>query len=728
MSSGQAPAESTAPGDDGGWPRTYPLAKKGASATVYQPQIASWPDQKHIVFWCAVAYAAPGATQAALGTVKAEADTQVSLDRRLVNFSPVQITVFNFPTLTRDQAREFVTAFQKALPTVQLSISLDRVLAGINKSEILASSRDAEGIKADPPKIYISTRPALLVLFDGQPIWSPIQGVDLKYAVNTNWDIFQQVSTGALFLRNDKTWLKAASVSGPWTPAGKLPDDFGKLPDDANWKEVKANVPGKSLSDRDAPTVFVDFAPAEMILLKGDPKYEAVKGAGSLQWVSNTESDLFREGRGGLFYYLVAGRWFSAASLDGPWTFATPNLPDDFKKIPLDHPRSRVLACIPGTEQAVDAVLLAQVPQTARVSLTKIEAPEVTYQGGPPQFEPIPTTTLMRAVNTDKDVIQAGSDYYLCYQGIWFLSKSPTGPWRVAVTVPPEIYKIPPSSPSYPVTFVKVEPSVTGDESVTYEYTAGYMGAMVAFGCCVWGSGWYYPPYYYPPIYYPYPPTYGFSAWYNPYTGAYGRGVVAYGPYGGMGAAASYNPTTGTYARGAMAYGPYNARGYARAYNPRTGTYGSTHQGANIYGNWGTSYVQRGDSWAQSAHVTNYATGQTTTGVRTSAGGGAVRTTGPGGTAGIARTAGGDIYAGHDGNVYRNQNGSWQKYSNGAWSTVEKPAGAAAPTVNQLNHDQSARQNGAQRANAASTYQSSGGRGAAGSFGGGRMGGGGRRR
>ena len=64
----------------------------------------------------------------------------------------------------------------------------------------------------------------------------------------------------------------------------------------------------------------------------------------------------------------------------GPWTFATPTLPADFKKIPLEHDRSRVLASVPGTPQAAEAILLAQIPQTARVSKT-LQAPEVDVSG-----------------------------------------------------------------------------------------------------------------------------------------------------------------------------------------------------------------------------------------------------------------------------------------------------------------------------------------------------------
>ena len=177
------------------------------------------------------------------------------------------------------------------------------------------------------------------------------------------------------------------------------------------------------------------------MLLSGAPVYQAVTGT-SLLWVSNTESDVFRMGKTGPFYYLVAGRWFSAPAPNGPWTFATPTLPEDFKKIPLQHQRSRVLAAVPGTPQANEAVLLAQIPQSARVNRKEVKAPGVAYQGTP-DFQPIEKTSLQRAVNTDKDIIKVGDVDYMCFQAVWFMSKSATGPWEVATTVPKEIYNIP---------------------------------------------------------------------------------------------------------------------------------------------------------------------------------------------------------------------------------------------------------------------------------------------
>src|SRR4029078_73723 len=225
--------------------------------------------------------------------------------------------------------------------------------------------------------------------------------------------------------------------------------------------------------------------------------------------------------------------------------------------------RSRVLASVPGTDQAAEAVLLASIPQTARVNKKELKAPELAYQGDP-QFQPIEQTSVQRAVNTDKDGFKVGDSYYMCYQGVWFVGKTANGPWEVANSVPQQIYEIPVSSPANHVTYVTVEDDDSNDEWVTYAAAAGYTGMMVAWGCTVWGSGWYYPPYYgyggFYPVFSPYLPTYGYSAWYNPWTGAYGRSARVYGPYGGAGVGARYNPRTGTYARGAAAYGPDRAR------------------------------------------------------------------------------------------------------------------------------------------------------------------------
>ncbi len=59
-------------------------------------------------------------------------------------------------------------------------------------------------------------------------------------------------------------------------------------------------------------------------------------------------------------------------------------------------------------------------------------------------------------MNTGNDIIQYGDKYYLCYEGMWYVADKPTGPWAATSEVPAAVYKIPPSSPAYPVTQVIV--------------------------------------------------------------------------------------------------------------------------------------------------------------------------------------------------------------------------------------------------------------------------------
>jgi len=470
--------------------------------------------------YAAASYRVTDQQAPALGTLRIEADTRVSREERIVNFPEFTITASNFPTLSVEQQAAVVGEINASVPRDERVIGLDRILAAVDTSQV--TPRNVDGVKADPPVVFYSTTPAVLVNLDGDPIWSPMNDGDLRAALNTSWDLFEHMPSSSYFLRVGTAWMRAVSIDGPWTPAGKLPDSFSRLPAEGRWKEARAALarhgPGP------APAVFVSRKPAEMILLQGAPVYAAVSGTGLL-WVSNTHSDVFRAGKSGPLYYLVSGRWFTAPDFNGPWTFATPHLPEDFRKIPREHSRSHVLASVPDTTQALEAVLLAQVARTARVSRAQVAAPAVVYQGEP-QFEPIENTTVARAVNTDKDIVKAGDRYYMCFDGVWFMARSASGPWALSDSIPAEIYEIPISSPAYRVTSVTVESA--DHEAVIFATDAAYTGTMVAWGCAVWGTGWYYPPYVgwsgYSLVYYPRHPSYGYATRYNPKTGTYQRG------------------------------------------------------------------------------------------------------------------------------------------------------------------------------------------------------------
>jgi hypothetical protein len=212
------------------------------------------------------------------------------------------------------------------------------------------------------------------------------------------------------------------------------------------------------------------------------------------------------------YYILVAGRWFSSPSIaSGPWSFiAADTLPPDFAKIPPYSPKASVLASIPGTPQAKEALIANQIPQTATIRRTGALL-NLTYLGSP-DFQPITGTSMTYAVNSATPVIYVpGGSYYACQGAVWFAGGFANGPWTVATSVPDIIYSIPTSSPIYNVTYVRVygyTPSV-----VYVGYTPGYYGTVVSSdGVVVYGTGYVYSPFVTSTVWVPAPVTYGVGA------------------------------------------------------------------------------------------------------------------------------------------------------------------------------------------------------------------------
>ncbi|HUO59841.1 MAG TPA: hypothetical protein VMU24_04175 [Candidatus Acidoferrales bacterium] len=676
---------------DPGWPRE--ITKHGAKLVYYQPQVDEWKDYKELNGRMAASLTQADGKQA-VGVISFRMQTTPNVDAHTVLLSKMEITKTYFPSQDPETAAHLDHLVRSFLPPDKtLTISLDRLVASVNKEK---QKPAAVPVKNDPPPIYVSEGPAILLIVEEKPVKSAIKDTKLETVVNSNWPLFFDKKSSKYFLFTGKLWATAPDLQGQWTPVEKLPKDMEKVAADPNFADLKKFIPPPASGPTQLPRVYYSNVPADLILFQGQPVYSAIPST-QLVYASNSESDVFVYSPTKTYYYLTAGRWFSAASLSGPWTFATPNLPEDFSRIPSNSPASRVLASVPGTPEAADAVLLAQVPTKVVVNPAEAAKQVKVNYSGEPQFKPIENTSLQYAVNTQDKVIKSGDLYYACYQGIWFVSTSPQGPWETAKSVPQEIYSIPPSSPVYNVTYVTQTTTDKGD--VEASYTAGYLGAFVmgvTVGAIVTsGTGYYYPPYYgwyggYP-VYYGRPVTYGgwyggygyggaaygayggarWGAGYNPYTGNYVRGGAAYGPYGAARGGSAYNPYTGTVARGGTAVGPGGSRSAAQAYNPYTGGYAATRQGSSPYSQWGSSVVSRNGQSAYTQHASN-ARGSVGS-VQTSSGGRAVGAAGAGGSAVAGKSASGDLYAGRDGNVYRNTGGGWQTYNNGSWNNVEKP-------------------------------------------------------
>ena len=684
-----------------GWPHT--ISRNGASVTVYQPQAVEWPDRQTLTARAAIAVTRPGQARPILGTIELTLATRTDEATGIVHLSDPKLLETHFPSLDTQQAGALSEKIRAALPEMEThEVPLTAILLSLKQAPVAAVA-----VNNDPPVIFAADRPASLVVFDGEPVLTPVGQTGLRFAVNTNWDVFVDQGTqntqgaqNTWYLLNNGVWFSAPQATGPYASISRLPAAFNNLPKDANFAEVRKSIPARPpAAGYQAPQIFVSTKPAEIIVTAGAPSFRPVAGTG-LQRVVNTSSVLFFDPIQSGFYVQLSGRWFSARALAGPWEYATDKLPPDFALIPPDGPDAAVLGSVPGTVQAQEAVLKAQIPTTATVARNAAKL-TVVYSG-PPHFEPIPGTTILAAANTNVEVLKVGEAYYACENAVWFTSTTPTGPWVLADSIPPAIKTIPPASPYYNLTYVQVY--ATTPAAVTYGYTAGYMLGYVSAGVLVYGTGYYYPPVVIAgpvPIYYPYPYTYAGSVWYNTSTGAWARGGTIYGPYGGAATHGTYyNPNTGAWAHGGAIYGPNGGAGAWSAYNPTTGSYahgsaswsngsgsangsyynartgvsGSTSQNWSPYGRSGSS------TFSGPNQTVNTASGSNANGraggfsSSTGAEGAGYHNNVTGGSGGAVKTQNGDVYAGHDGNVYQHTDSGWSRYNNGAWNPVQPPS------------------------------------------------------
>ena len=682
---------------DPGWPRQK--SSPAGRLIYYQPQVDEWSNYKDLDFRMAFSLTPTGGKQT-VGVLTIHAKTDVNVDARTVLLSNPVITDTHFPSLDATAAAQMDRIVRTFLPpNSSVVISLDRLVASVDKSQ----SAPTVEVRNDPPEIFVSNSPAMLVQVDGEPVLADIKDTKMQFIVNTNWPIFFDKSHSAYYLFTGKQWLTGPSLNGALSTTVKLPKDMLKVAKDPQWAGLARAISPTASASGTRPRVFYSTGPAEVILFQGQPVYSSIAGT-QLVYANNTDADLFVYKPTQQYFYLAAGRWFSSNSLQGPWTYATATLPADLAQIPPGSRAGRVLVSVPGTDEAKDAVLLTQVPTVVEVNPTTAAAQVNVVYNGAPVFRPIEGTSLSYATNTTDKVIKVGDVYYLCLQGIWFMSTTPQGPWKTAPSVPQQIYTIPASSPVYNVTYVTQTTTPSG--SVQSSYTAGYMGTFIVgltVGAIIAnGTGYYYPPYIYRPvygypIYHPYPVTYGYGAYYNHYSGAYGVAHGVYGPYGGATAYRSYNPYTGTYARGGSVYGPYGSASAHQAYNPYTGAYArggtvstaygsrsaasgynpstgvgaATRQGSSPYGQWGSSVISNGNRTVQTGHVSN--SQGTYAGARSSTGAAVVGGSGAYGSGAVGRTSSGDLYATKDGNVYRNTGSGWESHDNGNWNSTNRP-------------------------------------------------------
>jgi len=694
--------------DEANWPQQIDTQR--GQILVYQPQPDSLVDNV-LEGRAAVSLMLTGQTEPDFGAIFFKARLETDRAERIATIDDIEVTQARFPDKEADDIAALSKLLEEEIPKWNLPISLDALVATLDLAEERREA--AANIKNDAPVIIFSTEPAVLIQLDGEPRLQKEDDTSLMRVINTPFTLLLDTTSKIYYLNADTTtWYQATDIKGDWSITTQVPKDVAaRAPEPepetetVDAEEEDADEPGP------APKIVVATEPTELISSTGDPEYTPIDGT-ELLYVSNTDSDVVMDLNGMDIYVLLSGRWYTSDSINGPWTWVPgEKLPADFAKIPEDNAMGTVLYAVPGTDLANEAVLDAQIPQTAVVD-RKTATLEVEYDGEP-KFEPIEGTSLTYVTNSPTPVIKYESAYFAVDDGVWFVAGNPQGKWQAATEVPDEIYTIPPESPMYYVTFVKVYGY--NEDEVNVGYTSGYTGTYVYNTTVVYGTGWYYPGWY-GRYYYPRPATWGFHVRYNPWTGWSFGLSYSNGPF-------TFTIGRGGWYRGGW-WGPGRYRGYRRGY--RHGYRRGYRAGARAGYRSGQRQSARNNLYRSQ---NNQARG---TQVRTDKMDRKNRAT-------TAENRQNNVFADRDGNVHRKTDQGWQQRSGNNWENT--PTGGRdntgtrdqAPTQadrsrdtsrnqqqsrDQLNRSYDSRQRSNQRT---SQYNRSRG-------GGGRGGGGGRRR
>lgn len=479
------------------------------------------------------------------------------------------------------------------------------------------------------PTIYVSEKPAELIVFKGPAKLELVGKTALLWASNTTADVIMDTSTSLYYVLISGRWYRAPSLDGPWqfVAGNNLPSDFSRIPPSSHAGVVLASVAGtpqakEAMIANSIPqtaTIPRTGGPSLTPVFDGPAQFHPIQGT-PLQYVVNSPTPIIRVD-GFTYYALRAGVWFTATSVNGPWMIAS----------------------------SVPAVIYTIPPSSPLYYVTYVHVygstPEVVHVGYTPGY-------LGTVVEPDGTVVY-GTGYV--YQ-----------PWVGTVYYPP------------PVTYgVQAQPVYNPAADMAFGMALGLTTAAMVDS---WNAPAYYSSYYhgYPCCGASSANVYGHwgntawsgtDTWYSHSDGQ--MGVDASGSY--------TNYRTGT-------TGNYSANRYV---NPYEGNAGRSYQRSFDTAGGTTGNVSRGETYNAQTGQTGYSSSMSATGKEgssvtrdTSASYGAQgasadrQTSVYNANTGQTKTYssgsdGNDRYASANGENYKNDGSGWQKQTSSGWESAK---------------------------------------------------------
>ena len=196
----------------------------------------------------------------------------------------------------------------------------------------------------EAPGLIVATKPAELILVDGEIDYQPIDGTSLLYVANSESDILMDINSQSHYVLLAGRWYYSKSLQdGDWTfrEPDELPDDFAKIPENSDMVTVRASIPGTeeaqtALLEQSIPqTATIDRKEATVdVKYDGEPQFEKIEGT-NMSYALNTDKSVLLID--GIYYCVDNAVWFKSDKQTGPWEVCVER-PDEVDDLPPESP------------------------------------------------------------------------------------------------------------------------------------------------------------------------------------------------------------------------------------------------------------------------------------------------------------------------------------------------------------------------------------------------------
>ena len=265
---------------------------------IYRPQIESFEGGRVEARAAISVRQGSPETSPTFAAMRFIAITDLTRNDAVLNARDIELVDLHLGDESVSQQQELIQVVRQQLAGITLRIANDNGTIVAKGDE---GQDDPSNLRSDPPRIIMSTEPALLVPIDGEPRLQHIEGTELQWVANSSIPIIERQQTYYLFA-GGTLWYTSESVFGPWRVTDLVPDEVSQVVEDELGEDVEGIDPVPA-------RIIVATEPTELIVSDGDPAWSPVEGM-DLLFMSNTESNVFLDLASGDHFLLLGGRWF----------------------------------------------------------------------------------------------------------------------------------------------------------------------------------------------------------------------------------------------------------------------------------------------------------------------------------------------------------------------------------------------------------------------------------